>query len=110
MYVCFIACSSASTHMSLQVTWDTPGFREFHRRMQLFILLFVEGGSYIQEDEDTWEFVVLSVFYYVGRIRGLQEADSRRDIELILRTRHIASLATRHYTPFTVTPRKSDFG
>ncbi|KAG9094587.1 histone acetyltransferase 1 [Ceratobasidium sp. 370] len=40
-------------------TWDTPGFREYHRRMQLFILLYIEGGSYIQEDEDKWEFVVL---------------------------------------------------
>lgn len=40
-------------------TWETPGFREYHRRMQLFILLFIEGGSYIQEDEDKWEFVVL---------------------------------------------------
>lgn len=27
--------------------------------MQLFILLYIEGGSYIQEDEDTWEFFVL---------------------------------------------------
>uniref|UniRef100_A0A8H7Y2N6 Histone acetyltransferase type B catalytic subunit n=1 Tax=Psilocybe cubensis TaxID=181762 RepID=A0A8H7Y2N6_PSICU len=40
-------------------TWDTPGFREYHRRMQLFILLYIEGGSYINEDEDTWEFVLL---------------------------------------------------
>ncbi|KAF8061629.1 histone acetyltransferase type B catalytic subunit [Lyophyllum atratum] len=40
-------------------TWDTPGFKEYHRRMQLFILLYIEGGSYINEDEDTWEFVVL---------------------------------------------------
>ncbi|KAJ2930049.1 hypothetical protein H1R20_g7005, partial [Candolleomyces eurysporus] len=40
-------------------TWDTPGFREYHRRMQLFILLYIEGGSYIQEEEATWEFVVL---------------------------------------------------
>ncbi|TDL27661.1 histone acetyltransferase type B catalytic subunit [Rickenella mellea] len=40
-------------------TWDTPGFREYHRRMQIFILLYIEGGSYIQEDEETWEFVVL---------------------------------------------------
>ncbi|KAJ2917657.1 hypothetical protein MD484_g2817, partial [Candolleomyces efflorescens] len=39
--------------------WDTPGFREYHRRMQLFILLFIEGGSYIQEEESTWEFVIL---------------------------------------------------
>lgn len=27
--------------------------------MQLFILLYIEGGSYIQEEEDQWEFVVL---------------------------------------------------
>ncbi|KAG8958959.1 histone acetyltransferase 1 [Tulasnella sp. 408] len=27
--------------------------------MQLFVLLYIEGGSYIQEDEDKWEFVVL---------------------------------------------------
>ncbi|KAF8655817.1 hypothetical protein AX16_002902 [Volvariella volvacea WC 439] len=40
-------------------TWNTPGFREYHRRMQIFILLYIEGGSYINEDEDTWEFVVL---------------------------------------------------
>jgi hypothetical protein len=30
-----------------QTTWDTPGFKEYHRRMQLFILLFIEGGSYV---------------------------------------------------------------
>ena len=29
--------------------------------MQLFILLYIEAGSYIQEDEETWEFVVLYV-------------------------------------------------
>lgn len=46
--------------------WDTPGFREYHRRMQLFVLLYIEGGSYIVEDEDNWEFVVL----YVTSIYG----------------------------------------
>ncbi|KAI0253813.1 acyl-CoA N-acyltransferase [Lactifluus subvellereus] len=40
-------------------TWNTPGFREYHRRMQLFILLYIEAGSYINEEEDSWEFVVL---------------------------------------------------
>jgi histone acetyltransferase 1 len=42
-----------------KTTWNTPGFREYHRRMQLFILLYIEAGSYISEDEDIWEFVVL---------------------------------------------------
>ena len=33
--------------LTKQATWGTPGFREYHRRMQLFILLFIEGGSYV---------------------------------------------------------------
>ena len=44
---------------AFQSTWKTPGFREYHRRMQLFVLLYIEGGSYISEDEETWEFAVL---------------------------------------------------
>ncbi|KAH7918483.1 histone acetyltransferase type B [Leucogyrophana mollusca] len=40
-------------------TWQDPGFREYHQRMQLFILLYIEAGSYINDEEDGWEFVVL---------------------------------------------------
>ncbi|KAJ3776136.1 acyl-CoA N-acyltransferase [Lentinula raphanica] len=40
-------------------TWNTPGFREYHRKMQIFILLYIEAGSYINEEEEGWEFVVL---------------------------------------------------
>ncbi|KAG1836638.1 acyl-CoA N-acyltransferase [Suillus subalutaceus] len=40
-------------------TWNDPGFREYHRRMQIFILLYIEAGSYISEDDDAWEFFVL---------------------------------------------------
>ncbi|KAH9915786.1 histone acetyltransferase type B catalytic subunit [Epithele typhae] len=40
-------------------TWSTPGFREFHRRMRIFVLLYIEAGSFISEDEETWEFAVL---------------------------------------------------
>ena len=31
--------------------------------MQIFILLYIEAGSYINEAEDAWEFVVLCVFH-----------------------------------------------
>lgn len=55
-----------------QSTWATPGFREYHRRMQLFILLYIEAGSYIREDEETWEFVVLCV-----RVLALSMATAR---------------------------------
>jgi len=41
--------------------------------MQIFILLYIEGGSYIVEDESTWEFVVLQVSFFlpVPLSRGL---------------------------------------
>ena len=45
----------------LQATFEDSGFREYHRRMQIFILLYIEAGSYINEEEDGWEFVVLLV-------------------------------------------------
>ena len=47
------------TDAPTQATWDTPGFREYHRRMQLFVLLYIEGASFINEAEDGWEFTVL---------------------------------------------------
>jgi histone acetyltransferase 1 len=47
-----------------QAKWNTPGFREYHRRMQLFILLYIEAGSYINEEEYSWEFAVLWVPFH----------------------------------------------
>ncbi|PWN25918.1 acyl-CoA N-acyltransferase [Jaminaea rosea] len=37
--------------------WQTPGWRDFHRRMQIFALFFIEGASYIHEDEGNWEWL-----------------------------------------------------
>jgi histone acetyltransferase 1 len=48
-----------SYRLRVQATWQTPGFKEYHRGMQLFILLYIEAGSYINEEEDQWEFVTL---------------------------------------------------
>ncbi|MBW0496393.1 hypothetical protein O181_036108 [Austropuccinia psidii MF-1] len=39
--------------------WKTAGFRDYHRRMQVLVLFYIEGGSYIEEDDDRWEFVML---------------------------------------------------
>ncbi|KLO19663.1 histone acetyltransferase type B catalytic subunit [Schizopora paradoxa] len=47
------------TYEVYHANWDTPGFRAYHRRMQIFILLYIEAGSYIQEDDEGWEFAVL---------------------------------------------------
>lgn len=56
--------NSAATSIAVEyevyhATFDDPGFREYHRRMQLFILLYIEAGSYINDEEEGWEFVVL---------------------------------------------------
>ncbi|OJA07596.1 hypothetical protein AZE42_06279 [Rhizopogon vesiculosus] len=53
------ATSEAVEFEVYHATWKDPGFREYHRRMQLFILLYIEAGSYINEDDDAWEFSVL---------------------------------------------------
>jgi histone acetyltransferase 1 len=52
----------------LQATFEVPGFKEYHRRMQLFILLYIEAGSYINEEEEGWEFVVLCAISFIGSI------------------------------------------
>jgi hypothetical protein len=39
--------------------------------MQLLILLYIEGGSYIVEDETIWEFVVLCVSLVLAHIAVL---------------------------------------
>lgn len=46
--VCNVPDSYLVFWFCAQCKWDTPGFREFHRRAQLFILLYIEAGSYIQ--------------------------------------------------------------
>lgn len=42
-----------------KATWDTPGFRDWHARVQIFTLFFIEGASYIQDDEQNWEFYTI---------------------------------------------------
>lgn len=50
--------SASNAHFEIyKTTWDTPGWREFHRRMQVFALLYIEGASYIHEDEANWEWL-----------------------------------------------------
>ncbi|KAG8217275.1 acyl-CoA N-acyltransferase [Butyriboletus roseoflavus] len=56
------SASSGKSNVEYEVyhaTFEDSGFREYHRKMQIFILLYVEAGSYINEDEDGWEFVML---------------------------------------------------
>ncbi|KAL3210655.1 hypothetical protein MRX96_036939 [Rhipicephalus microplus] len=37
----------------------TPGFLDYHARMQSFILWFIDAASYIDSDDEKWEYFVL---------------------------------------------------
>ncbi|KAI9208931.1 acyl-CoA N-acyltransferase [Polychytrium aggregatum] len=40
-------------------TFDTPRFKEYHRRLQFFLLFYIEAASYIQEDDKRWDIYLL---------------------------------------------------
>ncbi|PKI84677.1 histone acetyltransferase [Malassezia vespertilionis] len=40
-------------------TWDTPGFRAWHERAQIFTLFYIEGASYIDDQDPNWEFYTI---------------------------------------------------
>jgi len=48
-----------TTYEVYKADWSTPGFKEYHRRMQVFLLLYIEGASYIDEEDPRWEFLTL---------------------------------------------------
>lgn len=59
MFCYYCVQSNRGLNHRVQTTMTTPEFRDYHRRVQLFILLYIEAGSYIEEEDDRWEFVVL---------------------------------------------------
>lgn len=92
----------STTHFEIyRSTWQTPGWRDFHRRMQIFALFFIEGASYIHEDEGNWEWLTLwqrwkdeegrmrwAFVGYTRRVRAI-----RKDMMCRLTTCYAAALA-----------------
>lgn len=37
----------------------TPGFKEYHQRMQTLILWFIDAASYIDEEDERWDYFIL---------------------------------------------------
>ena len=35
------------------------GFKDFHRRLQPWIMFFIDAASYIDDDDDNWRFFLL---------------------------------------------------
>ncbi|KAL1918178.1 uncharacterized protein VTP21DRAFT_3444 [Calcarisporiella thermophila] len=42
-----------------KASFVTPRFKAYHRRLQIFMLLFVEGASYIDEEDERWEIALV---------------------------------------------------
>ncbi len=40
-------------------TMSTRGFKEYHGRLQLFLMWFIEGSSFIDQDDPKWEIMLL---------------------------------------------------
>jgi histone acetyltransferase 1 len=40
-------------------SFDTPGLREFHERLQVFLLFFIDRSSYINDQDSVWELLLL---------------------------------------------------
>ncbi|KAK6183635.1 hypothetical protein SNE40_011071 [Patella caerulea] len=38
---------------------EAPGFREYHSRLQTFLLFFIDAASYIDVDDDRWNYYLL---------------------------------------------------
>ncbi|XP_035658310.1 histone acetyltransferase type B catalytic subunit-like isoform X2 [Branchiostoma floridae] len=36
-----------------------PGFREFHERLQMFVLWFIDAGSFIDVDDEKWNYYLI---------------------------------------------------
>ncbi|RHZ82116.1 hypothetical protein Glove_114g160 [Diversispora epigaea] len=52
-------------------------YKEFHKRLRIFVLFYIEAESYIEEDIDHWEnlvgFCTLYLFYYLPRYKKNRE-------------------------------------
>ena len=40
-------------------TIDVPGFKEYHKRMQTFLWWYIDAASYIDDDDDRWNYFTL---------------------------------------------------
>lgn len=42
----------------------TPNFLQFHTRLQTFLLWYVDGASFIDVDDDQWNFFIMYVIFF----------------------------------------------
>ncbi len=45
--------------LSPQADITCPGFQEYHERLQTFLMWFIETASFIDADDDRWDFFLV---------------------------------------------------
>ncbi|XP_063729076.1 histone acetyltransferase type B catalytic subunit-like [Symsagittifera roscoffensis] len=59
---CFCLFKSDST---------TPGFLSYHKDMQTFLTWFIDGSSFIEDDDPEWKFYTMFVFMFLFFTRAI---------------------------------------
>ncbi|KAH6931487.1 hypothetical protein HPB50_024679 [Hyalomma asiaticum] len=65
----------------------TPGFLDYHARMQSFILWFIDAASYIDSDDEKWEYFVLVQILCLSKTHQAKDKKQARRVYEILRLR-----------------------
>ena len=55
--------ANSNTYSVYKSSLQDPNTLELVNRLQLFVLLFIEGGSFIDVSDDRWQIYVLYTFF-----------------------------------------------
>jgi len=55
----FTAAQSSKQFEVYKCRESTPGFREYHQRLQTWIMFYIDAASFIDMDDDSWRFFLL---------------------------------------------------
>lgn len=47
---------------------EAPDFRDYHEKLQTFILFFIDAASFIDVDDERWQFFLLYVVHNIENI------------------------------------------
>lgn len=50
---------------------EAPGFRDYHEKLQTFIMFFIDAASFIDVDDERWQFFLLYVVHNIENIQFL---------------------------------------
>lgn len=54
---------------------EAPGFRDYHEKLQTFIMFFIDAASFIDVDDERWQFFLLYVVHNIKNIQFLISSD-----------------------------------